>query len=587
MRWLLGRSAWSRRVLWLALLGSTATCLTGCFDSPPQIISLTPSRGSIGVPADTPIAVQFDRPVVRASVAGRFTVAPGIPGCDVATAFTASPGAACSIVWSSGNAQFTLQHPRAVLQPDTQYSFTLRGGFSDPTGSVNTVDHTWTITTAGAPDVRAVTPSDGATGVPVDGPLTIDFNAGMDLASTQQAISLDPPVPGTQVVRNAKDKSRFMLVPGSLLQPHVTYRLSVAVTATDLHGQHIRVAMTTAFTTGTMSPGAHGVVLARRPGEGPTQVLVTALAPIEDGMPVTAQAALTAPLCGQPSGCGDAAEGSPLYTYSAATLSSDDRWLAVVEQDRTRAGAAPALLVLDAASGAFHAALAGGSLPSWSTDGSTLAYATGSTVHLYRPVAGTDSTLPPGDPLAAPPTWGTSGELLALDELSPAGEHVVLADAVAGVRFPVPGVTGDSTAPSLAPDGSTLAVYRFDRSAPGTWVVGLGAGASAPRQLSAGVIPVGFADRVTLVVRSAPASGPLTLNRVSLTGGDSIAIPLAVGGVSPTTPIAIAPAGRQIAYLAAPDGITNAYVVNADGSGAEPLTSFGPDTFEVAGITLS
>jgi hypothetical protein len=567
-------------------VGGAATCLSGCFDSPPQIISLTPSRGSIGVPADTPVSVQFDRPVVRSSVAGRFSVAPSIPGCDVATAFTAAADAACSIAWSSGNAQFTLQHPHAVLAPDTQYSFTLRGGFSDPTGSVNTVDHTWTITTAGAPEVRTVAPSDGSTGVPIDGPLTVDFNAGMDLASTQQAITLDPPVPGTQVVRNAKDKSRFMVVPGSLLQPHVTYRLSVAGSATDLHGQHIRLATTTSFTTSTLSPGSHGVVLAQRPGEGPTQVLITALAPVEDGMPVTAQAALSAPGCAQASGCGEAAQGSPLYTYGAATLSSDDHWLAVVEQDRTSAGAPPALLVLDAASGAFQAAFSG-TLPSWSPDGSTLAYAAGSSVHLYRPASRRDSSLPPGDPLVAPPTWGPSGELLALDELAPAGEHVVLADAVAGVTFPVPGVSGDSTTPSLAPDGSTLAIYRPGRSDAATWVVGLGAGASAPRQLGAGVIPVGFADRVTLVVRSAPASGRLTLNRVNLSGGDSIAIPLAVGGVSPSTPIAIAPAGRQLAYLAAPDGITNAYVVNADGSGAEPLTSYGPDTFEVAGITLS
>ena len=567
-------------------MGFAATCLSGCFDSPPQIISLTPSRGSIGVPADTPIAVQFDRPVVRSSVAGRFSIAPSIHGCDVAAAFSASTDAACSVVWSGGNAQFTLQHPHAVLAPDTQYSFTLRGGFSDPAGSVNTVDHTWTITTAGAPDVRAVTPSDASTGVPIDGPLTVDFNAGMDLASTQQAISLDPPVSGTQVVRNAKDKSRFMLVPGSLLQPHVRYRLSVALSATDLHGQHIRLPTTISFTTGTLSSGSHGVVLARRPGEGSTQVLITALSPVEDGMPVTAQAALTAPVCAQPSGCGDAALGSPLYTYAAATLSADDRWLAVVEQDRTGSDAPPALLVLDAASGAFQAALSG-TLPSWSPDGSTLAYAAGSAVHLYRPATGSDSSLPPGDPLVAPPSWGPSGELLALDELAPAGEHVVLADAVAGVRFSVPGVTGETTAPSVAPDGSTLAIYRPGRSDNATWVVGLGAGASAPRLLGTGVIPVGFVDPVTLVVRSAPASGPLTLNRVSLTGGDSIGIPLSVGGVSPTTPIAIAPAGRQIAYLAAPDGITNAYVVNADGSGAEPLTSYGPDTYEVAGITLS
>ncbi|MGH7685351.1 MAG: hypothetical protein ACREN2_00800, partial [Candidatus Dormibacteria bacterium] len=132
-----------------------------------------------------------------------------------------------------------------------------------------------------------------------------------------------------------------------------------------------------------------------------------------------------------------------------------------------------------------------------------------------------------------------------------------------------------------------LAVYRPGRLDSGTWIVGLGTGGGAPRALGAAGVPVGFADRVTLVVRSAPGAGPLALSRVSLTGGDTIPIPLSVRGVLPLTPIVIAPTGRQIAYLAAPDGVTNAYIVNADGSGAEPLTAYTPGTFDVAAITLS
>lgn len=570
----------------MVLLAGVAASLSSCFAGPPQIISLTPSRGSIGVPADTPIAVQFDRAVVRASVAGRFTVSPGIPDCSLARAFSAARSDPCVVVWSDGGAAFTLEHPHAVLAPDTQYTFTLRGGFRDAAGAVNTVDHTWTVTTAGAPQARVLSPSDGATGVPIDGPLTVDFNSGMDAATTEAAITLDPAVPGTRVIRNGKDKSRFMLVPGRLLLPHVTYRLSVASAATDLHGQRLFAPQSITFTTGGLSPGAHGVVLVRRQNEGPTEVLLTALAPVEDGMPITAQAALSAPLCGNGGGCGTAPPGTPLYTYAAATLSPDDRWIAVVEQDRTAPGAPPALLILDAASGAFHAAFPGGTLPSWSPDGSVLAYSAGAAVHLYTPATQATAVLPPGDPLAAAPVWSPSGELLALDEMAATGEHVVLADAAADARFAVPGVTGDATAPALAPDGSTLAVYRSGRIAVGTWIVAL-SGASAPRALGAPGIPVGFADRVTLVVRSAPADGPLTLSRVSLTGGDAIPIPLAVSSASPTTPIVLAPSGRQLAYLAAPTGITNAFIVNADGSGAEALTAFGPDTYQVAAITLN
>ncbi|MGH7685256.1 MAG: Ig-like domain-containing protein, partial [Candidatus Dormibacteria bacterium] len=447
MAWRNGARRLARLTLAVMLAGVAAS-LSGCFASPPQIISLTPSRGSIGVPADTPIAVQFDRPVVRESVAARFTVNPPIPGCRLSDAFSAGSEAPCAVVWSGGNAVFTLLHPRAVLAPDTQYTFTLRNGFREPSGAVNTVDHTWTITSAGAPQVRAVSPSDGSSAVPVDGPITVDFNSGMDVSTTQTAISLDPAVPGTQVVRNEKDKSRFLLVPGQLLLPHVTYRLSVATSATDLHGQRLLERFSASFTTGAVSPGPHGVVLARRGDQPPTEVLLTALAPVEDGMPVAAQTVLSAPVCSETRGCGAAADDAPVYTFAAAALSADNSWLAVVEQDRTAPGAPATLLVLAAASGAFQAVFPGATLPSWSPDGSRLAYYQGDAVHLFTPATKTGSVLPPGDTLVAPPVWSPAGELLALDEMSPAGEHIVLADAVADARFSVPGLSGEATAPA-------------------------------------------------------------------------------------------------------------------------------------------
>ena len=35
--------------------------LSGCFTSPPQIIQLVPNRGAVGVAADAPVTVEFDR----------------------------------------------------------------------------------------------------------------------------------------------------------------------------------------------------------------------------------------------------------------------------------------------------------------------------------------------------------------------------------------------------------------------------------------------------------------------------------------------------------------------------------------------
>src|ERR1700719_4733383 len=210
-----------RAALW-AGAGRIVASLSGCFASPPQIIQLIPNRGSVGVAADAPITVEFDRPVATSSVAGRFSVNRAIQSCDLDAAFRAGSGAPCRIVWLSGDTGFPLLHPRPIFAPSTSYTFTLAGGISDPTGVVNSVDHHWTITTGQAPVIRSIDPADGSTGVPVDTPISVTFSTSMAAVPTAAAIHLSPAVPGTRVVRNRLDTSRFVVLPGRTLQSGVT-----------------------------------------------------------------------------------------------------------------------------------------------------------------------------------------------------------------------------------------------------------------------------------------------------------------------------------------------------------------------------
>src|ERR1700680_747369 len=307
-----------------ALLAATAmivASLSGCCASPPQIIQLIPNRGSVGVAADAAITVGFDRPVATGSIAGRFSVKPPMPSCDLAAAFSAGPDAACRVVWLGGDTGFTLLHPRALFAPHRTYTFTLAGGISDPNGVVNSVDHQWSITSGQAPLIRAVDPPDGSTGVPVDTPISVTFSTSMDAAATDAAIQLSPAVPGTRGVRNRLDTSRFVMLPGRTLESGVTYRLTIARTAADSHLQPLVAGATATFTTAGLSPGPHAVVLARGPGEGATTVLLSPLAPAQPGEPIATEAVLVAPRC-ERAGCGDAVMGGPLYTYGSAVLSA-------------------------------------------------------------------------------------------------------------------------------------------------------------------------------------------------------------------------------------------------------------------------
>ena len=512
-----------------------------------------------------------------------------IPSCDLDAAFTAGPLAPCRIVWLSGDTGFTLLHPRAILAPSTAYTFTLAGGIRDPSGVVNSVDHHWTITTGQAPVIRSIEPATGATRVPVDTPISVSFSTSMAAAPTEAAITLAPAVPGTRVVRNSVDPSRFVVLPGGMLESGVTYTLSIAATAADIHQQPLVAGESVSFTTGGLSPGPHAVVLARADGEdGATTVLFSPLAPLQAGEPISAEAVLVAPRCQNTSGCGEAARAAPLYTYTAAALSPGGLWLAVVELDATIAAPQPVLVVLNPATGFVLASFTHSSLPSWSPDGSTMAFSHAGSVSFFATGTGKLTSLPAGDPLVAPARWSPLGEGLVLDVAGTNDlEHLELADSVVLARYALPGVTGASSGAAISPDGAQLAFLRSTPPALGTWIAGLGPASSSPRLLDQALSPIGFTAPGTLVGISQPAVGAPSLVLVSVAG--DVQIPIASGPANGFLNTAvIAPSGRQLVYLS-PDAndIVQAYVENADGSHALQITSFAARTLIAAAVTVN
>jgi hypothetical protein len=583
-----GLTAGLRRITLWTLAALVCASLSGCFSSPPQIIQLIPNRGAVGVAADAPVTLEFDRAVVTASVKGRFSVNRPIHSCNLDAAFSAGPLAPCRIVWLSGDTGFTLLHPRAIFAPSTSYTFTLAGGISDPSGVVNSVDHHWSFTTGAAPVVRAVQPADGSKGVPVDTPISVSFSTAMAADTTEAAIALSPSIPGTRVVRNSRDPSRFVVLPGAILQAGVTYSLSVAPTATDINHQPLTTGATSTFTAAGMSPGPHVVVLAAVPGEGATTVLVSALAPAQPGEPIATEAVLVAPRCPRPSGCGAAGSGAPLYTYSAAALSPDGGWLAVVELDATVNAPAPVLVILDPATGTVVTSFPNSSLPSWSPDGSTLAFSRAGRVSFYNPTTSALTSLPPGDPLVTPAIWSPLGEQVVLDVAGAEDvEHLELADSVVLARYPIPGVVGASSDPAISPDGSQLAFLRSAPAAQGTWIAGIGPSSAPPRLLDAALQPLGFTATGTLVGIRRPATGTPTLVLVSVAGDEQIAIASGPTAGSLGT-VVVAPSGRQLVYLNADaGGIVQAYVENADGSNVQLITDFAARTLVAASVTVS
>ncbi|MGD1052698.1 MAG: Ig-like domain-containing protein [Candidatus Dormibacteria bacterium] len=570
--------------LGLAIL-APSVLLTGCFSAPPQIVQLNPPAGSTQLDANATVEVVFDQPVNHRSVAARLSVYEtlpphqGLPGCNVAAAFAAAPGAPCWITWLSSESGFDFHHPGALFAPDTEYTFELRAGVASVSGNVNSLDHDWNLTSSAAPVLNSATPGEGDT-APRDSPIVLSFSREMSPSSVAAAVSLAPGATSLRVVRNPLDLGQFEVLPDRPLDPSTAYTLTVSRRATDAFGQPIPAPITIHFTTGPLSATGHLLVLAGPSLGDATDVVLAQLTAPAIGLPIPAEVLDSVPLCADPDGCGDIGAGQPAAVIDDAAISAGGQWLAVVQTSTTEVGAAPLLRIINLESGQDQLDLTGATWPAWSPDGSTLAFvAANSSVQLYDPASGSLSALQPGPPPSGAPVWTGDGDTLAIpvtaSATSPA--HVDLADPAISARYQLPGLTGTASDLVAAPQGEELAMEVVSPSSPlpTTWVADPSGGRPTLR-VGAELAPVGFTDEATLVVALNAPPGAPQLGGFEIATGVVSAITTSLGDIDPDT-ATVAPSGRQIAYITTmPSGAVEAVIANADGSGPLPLTSLDP-----------
>lgn len=262
--------------------------------------------------------------------------------------------------------------------------------------------------------------------------------------------------------------------------------------------------------------------------------------------------------------------------------------MAVVELDTTVNGPTPVLLVIDPATGTVVTSFANSSLPSWSPDGSTLAFSRDGRVSFFNPTTGALTDLPRGDSMLAPAVWSPLGEQLVLDVAGASGvEHLEFADSVVLARYPIAGVTGASSDAAISPEGTQLAFLRSAPGGQGAWIAGIGPSSTPPRLLDPLVQPVGFTAPGTLLGIRRPQLGTATLVLVSVAGDEQIPV---ASGPPPGSlgSVAVAPSGRQLVYLDADaGGIVQAYIENADGTNMQTITDFAPGTLVAASVAVS
>ena len=214
--------------------GALTFALAAC-GTPPQITSITPSRGAHGVNPEDPVRIVFDRAMNVRSVDSRFRLIPSTRG---------------AIDWPNPH---TLVFAHDVLRADTNYQVVLNGGYASRAGDVNVLTHSWTFRTESAPRLSSTSPTNGAQAVDPAIYPSLEFSRPMDLVQLKTAISLTPNV-DFRLVGDPANADRVYLVPQALLKSNTKYRLVISPAALDVDGNHLAGSPTLTFTTGALQP---------------------------------------------------------------------------------------------------------------------------------------------------------------------------------------------------------------------------------------------------------------------------------------------------------------------------------------------
>jgi hypothetical protein len=197
----------------------------------PQVTGVSPGDGLTQVPINTRVMIQFNEPVDTQTLGQVTLSAAGVP-VNVILSLT------------NGNQTLVLV-PVVPLAANTAYTLNVTG-VADLSG-VQLIDPpvTTTFTTGpgvdfSAPQVSSVSPNNGATAVPTNTTVQLQFNEVINpLTITNSSFTISigggNPITGSIVV--APDGRSATLTPGAALAPATTYTVRATVAITDLAGQ--------------------------------------------------------------------------------------------------------------------------------------------------------------------------------------------------------------------------------------------------------------------------------------------------------------------------------------------------------------
>jgi WD40 repeat protein len=395
----------------------------------------------------------------------------------------------------------------------------------------------------------------------------------------QAAIQLTPDTPFLLRTRPGGDNSQFEIIPESLLQPSLSYTVSVD-RPLDLHGNAIFGRVQSRFKTGTLSLARKiGYLVGQRdqPAFG-----IAVVDPHADSFLNRSTPKLAWKLADQ---------AIPTDAILSFDWAPDGQRLVLV--DAPRGAAEGPVRIVDVASGTVTQL---GSLASnvfWSPDGS-IVYLTKGTLRRYRP--GTLEDLPLTDPadgrVLAPIAFSPDGKSVAYAATDAQSvSHLWIVNVDLRTRFRPPGLDDPADHPAWSLDGSRLAFRRLVAGAPALWIYDLsGSGSTAYRRL-APLDLTGAAwlnDNSTLIAGTGIGAAAALYRINVFSAGEAGGVVKVTGtreapnGLAPATP----GYDRRVAFVGIVDELPQIFVMNGDGSRPQQLTEWEAD-FPYTGLAAN
>jgi RHS repeat-associated protein len=265
-----------------AVAAQTTTFTTGIGPdvTPPTVVASNPFRGAGGVPTNTALTLQFSEPIDPTTLGNS-------NGFNVSDATTNQPLPGTYSVSPDGETATFL--PNTPLLPTWQYSMSWGPGITDLAGNLAGFGNFIFTTVAGpstnSPQVQQVVPANGATAVPTNAQITVQFNEPVNaakLAGVVLSLGTSPVLTKTVL---ANGNQTLTLIPLAPLSPGATHTLT-ASGLQDLSGNPQSPPFNSTFATGPGADLTLPSVTATSPGANASGVSINSPIVVQFNKPI-------------------------------------------------------------------------------------------------------------------------------------------------------------------------------------------------------------------------------------------------------------------------------------------------------------